>query len=77
MSVGASPRDILQSTPLFGALDELELNSLAARAGIRTYPRGEVLFSEGEPSTGLYIVISGRVRIYKTSAGGREHVLQR
>jgi CRP/FNR family cyclic AMP-dependent transcriptional regulator len=75
MSLGASPKQILQSTPLFEALDEAELNSLAARAGTRTYSQGEVLFSEGEPCKGLYIVISGRVRIYKTSAGGREHVL--
>lgn len=75
MSFAASPKQILKSTPLFEALDEVELNSLAERAGARTYSQGEVLFSEGEPCAGLFIVISGRVRIYKTSAGGREHVL--
>jgi len=71
----ASPKDILKATQLFAALDERELNSLAARSGIRSYSPAEVLFSEGEPCTGLYIVVSGRVRIYKTSPSGREQVL--
>lgn len=71
----ASPRQILKATPLFAALDDAELSSLAARCGIQQYPAGRVLFSEGEPCTGLYIVVSGRVRIFKTSVNGREHVL--
>jgi CRP/FNR family transcriptional regulator len=70
-----SPRQILQATPLFAALDESELNSLAARCGIRSYSQGEILFSEGEPCKGLYIVVAGRVRIFKTSLNGREQVL--
>lgn len=71
----ASRKSILRSTPLFAALDEPELNSLAGRCGVRTYAQGEVLFSEGEPCKGLYIVVSGRVRIFKTSVNGREQVL--
>jgi CRP/FNR family transcriptional regulator len=65
----------LQATPLFAALDETELNSLAAHCGIRSYSPGETLFSEGEPCKGLYIVVSGPVRIFKTSVNGREQVL--
>src|SRR5580693_5272631 len=70
-----SPRNILKATPLFEALDESEISSLAARCRIRPYSPGEILFSEGEPCKGLYIVVSGRVRIFKTSANGREQVL--
>jgi CRP/FNR family cyclic AMP-dependent transcriptional regulator len=71
----ATLKDVLKATQLFARLDEAELNSLAARSAIRSYPQGEVLFSEGEPCAGLYIVVTGRVRIFKTSAGGREQVL--
>ena len=71
----ASPRHILKATPLFAALDESEVNSLASRCGIRPYSPGEILFSEGEPCKGLYIVVSGRVRIFKSSINGREQVL--
>jgi len=70
-----SVKKILKSTPLFAALDDAELSSLAARCGIRSYSAGEILFSEGEPCQGLYIVVDGRVRIFKISPGGREHVL--
>ncbi|MGO9893670.1 MAG: Crp/Fnr family transcriptional regulator [Bryobacteraceae bacterium] len=69
------PRQILKATPLFAALDESELNSLAARCRIQAYSSGQILFSEGDPSKGLYIVVSGRVRIFKTSLNGREQVL--
>jgi CRP/FNR family transcriptional regulator len=70
-----SARSILKATPLFAALDEAEIGSLASRCGIRPWSQGEILFSEGEPCKGLYIVVSGRVRIYKTSPNGREQVL--
>jgi len=36
---------------------------------------GELLFSEGEPCNGLHIIARGKVRIFKTSMGGREQVL--
>lgn len=70
-----SARQILKATPLFAALDEAELSALAARSGVRSYSQGEILFAEGEPCAGLYVVVSGRVRIFKTSMNGREHVL--
>lgn len=68
-------KQILKATPLFAALDDAELNSLASRCGIQSYASGELLFSEGEACTGLYIVVDGRVRIFKMSLNGREHVL--
>lgn len=34
-----------------------------------------MLFAEGDPCAGLFVVAGGRVRIFKTSANGREHVL--
>jgi CRP/FNR family transcriptional regulator len=75
MPQGASPGQILKATPLFAALDDSELNSLASRCKIRSHAAGEILFCEGEPCKGLYIVVSGRIRIFKTSLGGREQVL--
>ncbi len=72
---GQSSKQILKATPLFAALDDSEVTSLAERCGIRPYAPGEMLFSEGEACKGLYIVVSGRVRIFKTALNGREHVL--
>jgi len=66
---------ILKGAPLFAALTDTEIQSLAARAVVRCYSAGESLFSEGEPCAGLYLIASGRVRIYKASPSGREQVL--
>jgi CRP/FNR family transcriptional regulator len=48
---------------------------LAARTVRKLFSAGELLFSEGEPCSGLHIIVRGRVRIFKTSASGREQVL--
>ena len=60
---------------LFASLTDAELQFLAARSSLKSYPAGGLLFSEGDACTGLYVVASGRARIFKTSANGREHVL--
>ena len=65
----------LQAQPLFAALDEAELTSLAVRAHLRRYAQGDVLFAEGSACEGLYVLVSGRVKIFKTSASGREQIL--
>lgn len=41
----------------------------------KLFSAGELLFSEGEPCTGLHIIAGGKVRIFKTSMSGREQVL--
>ena len=76
MAAGTPPtRQILKAAPLFASLDEPELNSLSERCAIQRFSAGETLFLEGEPCKGLYIVVTGRIRIFKTSANGREQVL--
>jgi CRP-like cAMP-binding protein len=66
----------LRKLPLFAELSSQELNFLAERAIARHYRPGELIFSEGDPCEGLYVVESGSVRIFKTSSGGREQVLE-
>ena len=45
------------------------------RAARRLFSAGELIFTEGEPCNGLHIVARGKVRIFKSSASGREQVL--
>jgi CRP/FNR family transcriptional regulator len=66
---------ILGSTALLAGLSPEELRTLAARAARQRFSAGELLFSEGEPCHGLHIIASGKVRIFKSSANGREQVL--
>ena len=71
----AAQSQALEKVPLFADLTPQELESLARRAVLRRYRPGEWLFSEGEPCEGLFVIESGEVKIFKSSAGGREQVL--
>lgn len=67
--------ETLRRVPIFHGLTETELKFLAERAVPRSYSKGELLFTEGDPCTGLFVIESGRVRIFKSSPNGREQVL--
>ena len=66
---------VLAHVPIFSDLSESELKFLSERSVSKRYALGDLIFSEGDPCAGLYVVESGEVRIFKTSAGGREQVL--
>jgi CRP/FNR family transcriptional regulator, cyclic AMP receptor protein len=66
---------ILRKTPLFANLTENEIQALATRVSKKRLQRGELLFAEGDPCKGLYLVASGKIRIFKLSPQGREQVL--
>jgi CRP/FNR family transcriptional regulator, cyclic AMP receptor protein len=75
MALGETQRQILSKVPLFSGLAGSEMEFLAHRVVPRNYSAGQIVFSEGDPCSGLYVVTSGHVRIFKTSASGREQVL--
>lgn len=76
--MGAEQSDlaaVLTKTALLSGLTPAELQLLAARTVRKQLQIGELLFAEGEPCHGLHIITRGKVRIFKTSLGGREQVL--
>ena len=66
---------VLAKVAIFSGLTENELDFLSQRALPRKFSAGQSVFGEGEPCSGLYVVESGHVRIFKSSANGREQVL--
>ncbi len=70
-----SPADFLKSLPYFTALGAEEIARIEKDILEYSLAKGEVLFLEGEPCQGLYIVRSGQIRIFKSSLEGREQVL--
>ncbi|NTV51854.1 MAG: Crp/Fnr family transcriptional regulator [Candidatus Firestonebacteria bacterium] len=66
---------VLQSTLLCTDLTKGQIKKLAAIAAFEEFESGEPLFEEGEKAQGLYIITSGRVKIFKLSAGGKEQIL--
>jgi CRP/FNR family transcriptional regulator len=61
-----------------GVVCDLPLDTLAdfRAAGTTTvYRPRQVIFAEGQPAPGLYVVCSGAVKLYHVDRFGREHVL--
>ena len=65
----------LRRHPYFASLADEGLTALAAHATRRNFTEAHLLFMEAEPSAGLWIIEKGRVKVFKTTLEGREHVL--
>ncbi|MCP4690168.1 MAG: Crp/Fnr family transcriptional regulator [Desulfobacterales bacterium] len=66
---------IMAQCPLFGGLGEEHLSELRRISVDKFYNRGKTVFSEGDEGNGFYIVAAGKVKIYKLSMEGKEHIL--
>lgn len=66
---------ILKRAELFRGLDDVVLDVLARHSIVKRLRRNEILFLAGEPAKGLYVIASGSVRAFRTSADGREQVI--
>jgi CRP/FNR family cyclic AMP-dependent transcriptional regulator len=56
-------------------LAEATLRAIAAGGVVRNYPRNTVLINEGDEGDSLFIVLSGRVKVYASNDAGREVVI--
>lgn len=65
----------LQRTKLFENLNETELAWVARRAARLHFKSGEMLFFSGEEARGLFVVVSGKIRVFQQSTDGREQVM--
>lgn len=72
---GAAGEPDLARLSLFTGCTAEELARLAAAVRRRLYGRGEVVFGEGDPATGIYLVERGRVKVSFTSADGKERTV--
>lgn len=67
--------DALRQQPYFRSLDDAEIAALTRALIERAFDKDKLVFLEGEPCQGLYIVRQGQVKIYKLSSEGREQIL--
>jgi CRP-like cAMP-binding protein len=66
---------LLKRCPLFAGLKEEELKIIRAIASLRQVRKKEVLFFDGEEAKGFYVILSGKVKLYKISQEGKEQIL--
>ena len=67
--------EILKSIAYFAGLSPAEFDSIRKLVFEETAARGKIILFEGEPAKAVYFVVSGVVKVFKTSAEGKEQVL--
>jgi CRP/FNR family transcriptional regulator, cyclic AMP receptor protein len=66
---------MLRQIPLFFGLSDEELRTLESHAVPKTYRKNTIVIEKGDDSTSLYVLMSGKVRIYVADDEGKELVL--
>jgi len=56
-------------------LDENALRELAPHGAVRSYPKNAVIITEGDETDSLYVLLSGRVKVFVSDEDGKEVVL--
>src|SRR5438132_8910845 len=71
----ADVKSILRRTDLLRSAPDEVLDAVATASRLRVFRRGQVVFTRGDPSDTLFVVISGRVKVVVRSADGGELTL--
>ena len=65
----------LRNNVYFDELPDEVLNDIAGKTQLHEFERGDVLFWEGDPCTGLHIIESGSVKLFRVSPQGRQYII--
>ena len=67
--------EFLKSIPYYSGLSPAELDTISKLFFEKEAERGEIILLEDESAETLYFVVSGAVKVFKTSAEGKEQIL--
>jgi CRP/FNR family transcriptional regulator, cyclic AMP receptor protein len=67
---------ILKHVPLFAELANAELEIVAAASRRKHYPKGSIVFHEGDRGDYLCVILSGRVKVTLLGTHGRETIIR-
>jgi CRP/FNR family cyclic AMP-dependent transcriptional regulator len=66
---------MLENITLFSGLEAGELARLSSKAVIHSYPRNTIVINQGDISTSLHVIVSGKVRVFLSNEEGKEVIL--
>ncbi len=67
--------NIISAIPLFNGLPDVQLSAIREIAVEKQFNKGQTIFTEGDQTEGFFVVVDGRVKIYKVSSEGKEQIL--
>src|SRR5512136_2863246 len=67
--------ELLKRCPLFAGLKEEDLRRMMAVASLKQVGKKKIIFGEGEETKGFYVILSGKVKLFKVSPEGKEQIL--
>jgi CRP/FNR family transcriptional regulator len=67
--------ETLKHVRLFAGLDDETRAAVVDIAIERHYPAGQTIFRQGQPADGFYVVLDGKVKVYRLSTDGRQQIL--
>ncbi|MGI1659336.1 MAG: Crp/Fnr family transcriptional regulator [Desulfitobacterium sp.] len=62
--------------PIFNHLEDEQMAEITEAVRSASYKKGEIIYRAGDQSDSLYIVRSGKIRIYRLSESGREQLVR-
>jgi CRP/FNR family cyclic AMP-dependent transcriptional regulator len=66
---------MLDKIPLFSGLPEEALTKIEQHGSIKSYKKNTIVINEGDETDSLYVILSGRVKVFLSGEDGREAVL--
>jgi len=63
---------MLKTVPIFSGLDSKQLAEIEQCAVIRNYPKKTIVICEGDRGDSLYVILSGKVKVYLNDEDGKE-----
>lgn len=65
----------LKNIPLFTFVDEEELNLIAEKLEVKSFPENELIIKEGEKGDTLYLLKSGRVKVFSQNNDQNQEII--
>ena len=69
-------QQILRRIYLFSGIGEADLEILARMAVRKAFPRQATIFSEGKEAQGFFLLITGQIKLVKSSLEGKEYIIR-
>ena len=68
--------EVLRKSTLFRRVGVADRARIAQVAHLKRYGRGELIFAEGDPADAFMTIVEGRIKVFKSTPGGKEIILE-